>query len=651
VAQGDLLGGRFLLGTPLGWGGQAVVFHAVATDARGRRTPLAVKVVRTDLSPAGRREAAVLLRWEATLLRKLRHPSLPRVAHFAADKHATYLARDLIDGAPLNALLRQGPLEARRVQSIAAQLCALLRYLHTRTPPVICGDLKPANLLLRPDGSIALIDLGAAQTRTRRPPRNARPRYGTPGYAPPEQLGGQGIDERSDVFSLAATCYELLTGIDPALTPLVFDHARLVDASPSLATALRPALEPDAARRPPTAAVLHATLARLPHSPPLALAPNVVVATRADLAYAAARHPRLLENALAGGDAERWLADHQDPALGQVLHLLRAERKAAPRAQPLEQLLAALAPADGSPLLQPVPRQLAFGDVPLRQARTWGEPRRLVVQNASTEPQRWELLCPATPGADVRVLRSGRALKQVGGVLPPGSRVVLELVAAGKSGTQRGALAVRSGRYTTEIPWEAHARPGLPVGRRIITALGELDPAQPGLVAALETLARKGTLGRWLRAQRLSTIAAQIDTAAKAGDALQTRLLLGALLNELSPARFPLLALGGKPARLKLVAGTHGYLTLVIENRGSVPFVARSGPGTPWAHCRVAPAVVAPGAQCQLAITLAPPADLIPGIYQPSVVVCAGELDLPLAFEVEVVPEAWWQKAVRWITG
>jgi hypothetical protein len=60
---------------------------------------------------------------------------------------------------------------------------------------------------------------------------------------------------------------------------------------------------------------------------------------------------------------------------------------------------------------------------------------------------------------------------------------------------------------------------------------------------------------------------------------------------------------------------------------------------------------VAPGAQCQIAITLAPPPDLIPGTYQPSIVLCAGELDLPLAFEVEVAPEAWWQKAVRWITG
>jgi hypothetical protein len=651
VAQGDLLGGRFQLGTPLGWGGQAVVFHAVATDARGQRTPLAVKVVRTDLPAAARREAAALLRWEATLLRKLRHPALPRVARFVADKHGTYLARDLVDGAPLNALLRQGPLEPRRVQALAAQLCALLRYLHTRTPPVICGDLKPANLVLRPDGTVALIDLGAAQTRTRRPPRNTRPRYGTPGYAPPEQLGGQGIDERSDLFSLAATCYELLTGIDPALTPLVFDHARLAAASPSLATALRPALEPDPARRPPTAAALHAALVRLPHSAPLALAPAVVVATRADLGHAAARHPRLLEAALTAGDAERWLADHQDAAVGRVLHQLRAERKTAPRARPLDQLLNALAPPDGSALLQPAPRQLAFGDVPLRQTRTWGEPRRLSIQNMSAEPQRWELLCPATPGAEVRVLRSGRALKQVSGVLAPGGRADLELVVAGKAGPHRGVLTLQSGRHSTSIPWEAEAKAGLPVGRRIIATLAELDPTQPGLVAALETLARKGTLGRWLRAQRKNAVAAQLDAARKAGDTLELRLLLGALLNRLSPARFPLLAIVGRPPKLKLVAGTHGYLSLLVENRGDAPFVARSGPGTTWAHCRITPPVVAPGAQCQIAITLAPPPDLIPGTYQPSIVLCAGELDLPLAFEVEVAPEAWWQKAVRWITG
>jgi len=252
VAPGDVLAGRFRAGAVIGWGGQAVVLHAVDTHPRRQSQPLALKVVPADLPPAARREAADLLRWEASLLRRLRHPALPRLAHFQSDSSTTWLARELVDGTPLLALLRQGPADPRRVRDWAAQLCALLRYMHTRTPPVICGDLKPANLILRPDGSLTLIDLGAAQTRTRRPPRKSRPRYGTPGYAPPEQLGGRGIDERSDIFSLAATCYELVTGADPALTPLVFDFSRLSAVAP-----LRP-------MRAASASLLGSTSASIP---------------------------------------------------------------------------------------------------------------------------------------------------------------------------------------------------------------------------------------------------------------------------------------------------------------------------------------------------------------------------------------------------
>ncbi|HWQ15272.1 MAG TPA: hypothetical protein VNL77_20905, partial [Roseiflexaceae bacterium] len=80
VAPGDLLAGRFRLGAAIGWGGQAVVFHALDVRRAGA-SPLAVKVVRADLPPAARREAADLLRWEAWLLRRLRHPALPRLAH------------------------------------------------------------------------------------------------------------------------------------------------------------------------------------------------------------------------------------------------------------------------------------------------------------------------------------------------------------------------------------------------------------------------------------------------------------------------------------------------------------------------------------------------------------------------------------------
>ena len=650
VTTGDVLAGRFRLGAVIGWGGQAVVFYAQDIGPRSAG-PLAVKVVRTDLSAAARREATELLKWEAALLRRLRHPALPRLRHLHSGGGATWLARELVDGTPLSAILRQGPVDPARVRDWAIQLCALLRYLHTRTPPVICGDLKPANLVLRPDGRLTLIDLGAAQTRTRRPPRKARPHYGTPGYAAPEQLGGRGIDERSDVFSLAATCYELLTGIDPGLTPLVFDWARLSAAAPTLARALRPALAPDPWQRPPTAAALHATLARLPRSAPLALAPGAVVHTPRDLAEAGLRHPRALEAALADGTCERWLADHTDPALGALLHRYRAERRAAPRARALDALLSAMAPSGGSPLLHATPRRITFGDVPLRQTRAWSAPRRLTLDNRAAEPLRWELECPAQTGAELRVLAGTRPAKKAAGVLPPGGRAELDLVASGRSGPLSGEIVLRCGTFETKIPWEATGRAGIPVGQRVVARIADLDPAQPGLAAALEALARRGVLQRWLRSQRERVLADRVDAAAQSQEPLALTLAVGELLHRISPTRFPLIAVHGALPQLTVVAGGRAYLSLTLENRGAAPFVARIAPGTVWARCIATPAVVPAGGRCELTVTLAPPRELTPGAHTAVVAVRAGDLDLPLTIPVQVAPEQWWQRALRWLAG
>ncbi|MBX0328003.1 protein kinase [Oscillochloris sp. ZM17-4] len=242
VGEGDLLGGRFRLGRAVGWGGQAVVFEA--GDTRRGGAAVAVKVARRDLPADERAEAEQVLRWEGGLLRRLRHPALPRLHGAAAGPAGAWIARDLVPGTPLLALARQAPQDPRQVLAWAAQLCDLLTFLHTRPAPVVCGDIKPANLILRPDGGLALIDLGATTTLTRRPPRKPRPRHGTPGYAPPEQLAARSYDERSDVFSLAVTCYELLTGLDPALAPLQFDLARLDRAAPRLRGQPAPARQP-----------------------------------------------------------------------------------------------------------------------------------------------------------------------------------------------------------------------------------------------------------------------------------------------------------------------------------------------------------------------------------------------------------------------
>ncbi|NTU81616.1 MAG: serine/threonine protein kinase, partial [Chloroflexales bacterium] len=497
VAPGDTLGGRFRLGSAVGHGGQAVVF--AAEDLGRARAPVAVKVARSDLGADARAEAETVLRWEGGLLRRLRHPALPRLYKLESGPRGAWLARDLVPGQPLLAIARLAPQEQRSVMAWATQLCDLLTYLHTREVPIVVGDLKPANLVLRPDGALALIDLGAAHTLTRRPPRRPRPRHGTPGYAPPEQMGSWGHDERADVFALAVTCYELLTGLDPASAPLQFDLERLDRAAPRLAPALRRALDLDPGRRCPTAAALRSELGAPAPALPLLLGSGVAINDGRDLTEVIRRAPRLIEPAVSNGALERWLATHPDATLGALRYSLRAAQRAAPpRRPPLDTLLIAMAPAEGSPLLQFDPPRLQLGDVPLKSWRIWGRPQPLVLHNMALAPLRWELSSPARADAEVRLLVAGKPQRQASGVIAPGEKLRLEVVAMAAAGARAGDLQLRCGRHGWAIPWQATGRAGVPIGARHVARLEELDIGRPDLVPALEQLMAQGSRARWL---------------------------------------------------------------------------------------------------------------------------------------------------------
>lgn len=652
AAPGELLGGRFRLDAIVGHGGQAVVFKG-ADLARGGAV-VAVKVARRDQGAVARAEAETVLRWEGGLLRRLRHQSLPRLFRLESTPRISWLARELVPGQPLLTLARQGPQEPRRVLAIATQLCDLLTYLHTRDPAIVVGDLKPANLIVRPDGGVTLVDLGAALTLTRRPPRKPRPRHGTPGYAPPEQLGSWGHDERSDVFALAVTCYELLTGLDPAAAPLQFDLARLDRAAPRLAPALRWALALDLAQRCPTAAALRARLGAPAPAQPLFLGAGVALADGRDLNAVVQRSPRLIEPAVSGGALERWLAAHPDASLGALRYGLRnAQRAAQPRQSPLDTLLTAMAPADGSPLLQFAPARLALGEIPLRSWRIWSRPAELTLHNDSFTPLRWELTSPAQRDADLRVLMRGKPQRAASGVIGAGERVRLELVAMANAGPRSGTLQLRCGAHSWTIPWEATARAGVPVGGRQAARIEELDLDRPDLVPALEALLAQGALSRWLRATGRKALAAELEAAMNRGpDELGRRLLVSRLLHELDPQRFPVLRVRG----LELTgsrphtAGEPSYVLIELDNLGAAPVPLVSRSNTVWAQVAAAPAVLAPHAAGQLSIRLHPPPTLR-GPQPVSLDLTVGALPLQLIMPIQVTGERWWQRLRRLITG
>ncbi len=652
VAPGDVLGARFRLEAVLGHGGQAVVFQAA--DLRQGGAPVALKVARRDLVATARHEAEAVLRWEGGLLRRLRHPALPRLFGQEHGPRGAWLARELVPGQTLSTLARQGPQDWRRVQAWAVQLCDLLTYLHTRPVPVVVGDLKPANLVLRRDGSLALVDLGAAHTLTRRPPRSQRPRHGTPGYAPPEQLGNWGHDERADVFALAVTCYELLTGLDPAIAPLQFDLDRLDRAAPRLASGLRAALALDLAERCPTAATLRARLAAPAPVRPLFLGVGLALADERDLNAAVQRSPRLLEPVVADGSLERWLATHPAASLGALRYRLRAARRTLPpRSGPLELLLTAMAPPEGSQLLQFAPAQLEFGDIPLRAWRVWSRPQVLSLHNATVAPLRWELSCPAQRDADVRVLVAGKPQRRAAGVLGAGARLQLELVAMGTAGVRGGALQLRCGQHSWSIPWAALARAGVPVGSRNIARLEDLDLGRPDLVPAMEALLVQGALTRWLRVTGHKALAAELEARlAHSPDELSRRLLVGRVLHTLAPDRFPLLRLRGiaESTACPLVAGEPTYVLLELDNLGAaaLPLLCRSR--SAWAQVAAAPAALGPGDTGRLSIRLHPPASLR-GPQTVALEVEVGALPLTIVLPLQVNPERWWQRLRRFLGG
>jgi hypothetical protein len=649
---GDLVGGRFRLGPVVGHGGQAVVFQA-ADQARPGVT-VAVKVARRDLSADARAEAETVLRWEGGLLRRLRHRGLPRLHALQSTARLSWLARDLVPGQPLPAVARQGPLDQRRVLGIARQLCDLLTYLHTRDVPVVVGDLKPANLILRPDDSLALVDLGAALTLARRPPRKPRPRHGTPGYAPPEQLADRGYDERADIFALAVTCYELLTGLDPAAAPLQFDLARLDAAAPRLAPALRAALALDVQQRCPTAAALASRLGHPAPLQPLPLGGGVALADGRDLHNAVQRSPQLVAPTVANGALERWLAAHPDAALGRLRYALRAAyRSAPPRQPPLDTLLTALAPAEGSALLQFAPARLDFGAIPLRSWRVWGRPTALALHNAALTPLRWELNVPRQRDADVRVLVGGRPQRTAAGVIGAGERVRLELVAMGAAGARSGTLQLRCGAHSWSVPWDAVASAGVSVGGRHVARLEDLDLTRADLVPALEALLAQGALSRWLRVTGRKQLAGELEAALFRGpDELGRRLLVAQVLHQLAPDRFPLLRVRGleDPAARPITAGEPTYALIELDNLGAVPAPVVCRSQTAWAQVAAAPAVLGPLATGHLSIRLTPPATLR-GPQPVALALEAGALPLQLVLPVHVTPERWWQRLRRLITG
>ena len=144
---------------------------------------------------------------------------------------------DYIQGNSLNkAIDEYGAQPQDHVIAWAKQLCDVLGYLHTRTPAIIYRDMKPANIMLKPDGNVTLIDFGTAREFKEKNLADTTC-LGTVGYAAPEQFGGMGqTDARTDIYCLGATLYHLVTGMNPCEPPYEIKPIR--EINPSLSSGL-----------------------------------------------------------------------------------------------------------------------------------------------------------------------------------------------------------------------------------------------------------------------------------------------------------------------------------------------------------------------------------------------------------------------------
>ncbi len=230
---GSLVDGKYKVLNKVGQGGMSVVYLAMNEKANKQ---WAIKEVRKD----GIKDFEVVkqgLVVETDMLKRLSHPSLPSIIDVIEDESTFLIVMDYIQGNPLSKALEEfGAQPQENVIEWAKQMCDVLGYLHTRTPAIIYRDMKPANIMLKPDGNVTLIDFGTAREFKEKNLADTTC-LGTVGYAAPEQFGGMGqTDARTDIYCLGATLYHLVTGMNPCEPP--YDIRPIREINPMLSGGL-----------------------------------------------------------------------------------------------------------------------------------------------------------------------------------------------------------------------------------------------------------------------------------------------------------------------------------------------------------------------------------------------------------------------------
>ena len=233
--------GRYVIQKEIGRGGQSRAY--LAHDPAIERT-VAIKQIRaaTELQEDSRDEFVARFLQEARVAGTLSHPNIVSIHDLGEDKNGPYIVMEFVDGQTLNELIEGSDgLDQETVTRIFLQICAGLSFAHEHG--VVHRDVKPANIMLTKDGQVKLLDFGIARVATAHLTQTGT-LLGTPSYMSPEQIQGQKVDLRSDIFSLGIVLFEVLTarlpfgGQNP--TTMIFrivsdPHSPLAEIDASLA--------------------------------------------------------------------------------------------------------------------------------------------------------------------------------------------------------------------------------------------------------------------------------------------------------------------------------------------------------------------------------------------------------------------------------
>ncbi len=207
---GQVLNNRYRIASQIGKSATGVIYRA--WDLNINSACLVKEII--DEAPDSASQSPL----EAQILQNLNHPGLQKVSdYFEIPEQGRYLVLEFVDGQPLDVIQQQnkGVINEQDAVRWIAQVSETLEYLHTQNPPVIHRDIKPQNIVINKQGNAILVNLGKLRIPGEQQSMHQAADAITPGFSSPEQFMNTGTDERSDIYSLGATLYSLLTGLTP----------------------------------------------------------------------------------------------------------------------------------------------------------------------------------------------------------------------------------------------------------------------------------------------------------------------------------------------------------------------------------------------------------------------------------------------------